>query len=339
MGRVWRWIAGTAAGLVLLLAIAITATVGWRPFVGPKARPLSAKKFEATPERLKRGQYIATALSGCLYCHTPHDWKAPGDPMIAGMEGAGGVLPYADLPGRVVAPNITPDKETGAGTWTDDQLARAIREGIGHDGRALFPLMPYEQYRRMSDEDLASVIVYLRSLPAVRQSLPRTEIIFPVKYLIRSVPQPLTTPVTYDDLELKDQVRRGGRLVHLAGCVDCHTPAKQGQAIAGLDWGGGFGFPGPWGFVASANITPDPSGIPFYDEALFLEVMRTGSVKARKLSPIMPVMVYRNLSDDDLKAMFAFLRTVKPVKHRVDNSASPTACKVCGLKHGGGEEN
>jgi len=76
-----------------------------------------------------------------------------------------------------------------------------------------------------------------------------------------------------------------------------------------------------------------------YDEALFLEVMHTGSVKARKLSSIMPVMVYRNLTDDDLKAMFAFLRTVKPVKHRVDNSASPTACRVCGLKHGGGEQN
>jgi hypothetical protein len=339
MDRVWKWVAGTMVGLALLLAIAITATVGWRPFLGPRARPLTARKFEATPGRLKRGQYIATALSGCLYCHTPHDWKAPGEPMIAGMEGSGEVLPYSDLPGRVVAPNITPDKETGAGTWTDDELARAIREGIGRDGRALFPLMPYVQYRRMSDEDVASVIVYLRSLPAVRQSLPQTEIILPVKYLIRSVPQPLTTPVTYDDLEPKDQVRRGERLVHLAGCFDCHTPEKQGQPIAGLDWGGGFGFPGPWGFVASANITPDPSGIPFYDEALFLEVMRTGSVKARKLSSIMPVMVYRNLNDDDLKAMFAFLRTVKPVKHRVDNSAPPTACKVCGLKHGGGEEN
>ena len=339
MDRAWKWIAGTIVGLALLLAIAITATVGWRPFLGPRARPLTARRFEATPERLKRGQYIATALSGCLYCHTPHDWKTLGEPMTAGMEGAGGVMPYSDLPGRVVAPNITPDKETGAGSWTDDELARAIREGIGHDGRALFPLMPYGQYRQMSDEDVASVIVYLRSLPAVRQSLPQTEIIFPVKYLIRSVPQPLTTPVTYDDLEPKDQVRRGERLVHLAGCFDCHTPAKQGQPIAGLDWGGGFGFPGPWGFVASANITPDPSGIPFYDEALFLEVMRTGSVKARKLSSIMPVMVYRNLNDDDLKAMFAFLRTVKPVKHRVDNSAPPTPCKVCGLRHGGGEEN
>src|SRR5437016_11910293 len=183
MDRVWKWIAGTIVGLGLLLAIAITATVGWRPFFGPRARPLTARKFEATPERLKRGQYIATAQSGCLYCHTPHDWKAPGDPMTAGMEAAGEVLPYSDLPGRVVAPNLTPDKETGAGTWTDDQLARAIREGIGHDGRALFPMMPYSRYREMTDEDLASVVVYLRSLPAVRNHLPPTEIIFPVKYL------------------------------------------------------------------------------------------------------------------------------------------------------------
>ena len=82
------------------------------------------------------------------------------------MEGAGDVQPYADLPGKIVAPNLTPDPETGAGNWTDDQLARAIREGIGHDGRALFPMMPYTHFREMSDEDLASVIVYLRSLTA-----------------------------------------------------------------------------------------------------------------------------------------------------------------------------
>ena len=87
-----------------------------------------------------------------------------------------------------------------------------------------------------------------------------------------------------------------------------------------MDFAGGFPFTGPWGTVASANITPDSSGIPYYDESLFLNVMRTGQVGARELSPIMPVMVYKNLTDDDLKAIFAFLRTTKPVKHRVDNS-------------------
>src|SRR5664279_6208660 len=129
-------------GIVLagVLAIAITLTIGWRPFVGPKARPLTSRTFERTPQRLERGRYIATALSGCIYCHSPHDWTAPGTPMVAGMEGAGEVEPYADLPGKIVAPNLTPDPETGAGTWSNDQFARAIREGIGHDGRALFPL-------------------------------------------------------------------------------------------------------------------------------------------------------------------------------------------------------
>jgi hypothetical protein len=94
----------------------------------------------------------------------------------------------------------------------------------------------------------------------------------------------------------------------------------------------------PWGNVASANITPDPSGISYYDEALFLEVMRTGQVKARKLSPIVPVMIYKNPSDDDLKAIFAFLRTVKPVKHRIDNTEPPIECKLCKQKHGAGNE-
>jgi hypothetical protein len=106
-----------------------------------------------------------------------------------------------------------------------------------------------------------------------------------------------------------------------------------------MEFAGGFAFQGPWGNVASANITPDPSGIPYYDEGLFLNVMRTGQVRARKLSPIMPVMVYKNLTDDDLKAIFVFLRTTKPVKHRVDNSEPLTECKVCQQKHGAGNEN
>jgi mono/diheme cytochrome c family protein len=337
MGRMGKWLLWGLVGLVVLLGIAITATIGWRPFLGPRARVLTAKKYEATPQRLERGRYIATALSGCIYCHSPHEWAVPGTPMVAGKEGSGEVEPYADLPGRIVAPNLTPDPETGAGTWSDDQLARAIREGIGHDGRALFPLMPYEHFRRMSDEDVASVIVYLRWLPAVRNALPATDIIFPVKYLIRSVPKPLDAAVS--EPEFTDPAKRGEQLINLAGCLDCHTPADKGQPVPGMMGGGGFRFPGPWGFVASANITQDPSGIPYYDEALFIDVLRSGSVKARKLSPVMPVMVYRNLNDDDLKAMFVYLRTMKPVKHRVDNSEEPTLCKVCRLKHGGGAEN
>ena len=337
MRRFGTWLLIALGSLAALLGIAITLTIGWSPFLGPKRRALTNHIFERTPQRLERGRYIATALSGCVYCHTPHDWTAPGTPMVPGKEASGEVLPYADLPGRIVAPNLTPDAETGAGSWTDDQLARAIREGVAHDGRALFPIMPYQHYRNMSDEDLASIVVYLRSLPPVHIPLPATEIIFPVKYLIRSAPEPVTPLVA--DVASSDQLKYGTHLADQAGCVDCHTPQVRGQNVPGMDFAGGFSFNGPWGSVASTNITPDPSGIPYYDEALFLGVLRTGQVKARKLSPIMPVMVYKNLTDNDLKAIFAFLRTTKPVKHRVDNSEPPTECKLCKQKHGNGGEN
>src|ERR1700686_1065766 len=80
--------------------------------------------------------------------------------------------------------------------------------------------------------------------------------------------------------------------------ANCHTPMVRGESIPGMEFAGSFTFTGPWSTVASANITPDPSGIPYYDETLFLNVIRTGQVRARKLSPIMPVMVYKNLTDD-----------------------------------------
>lgn len=320
----------------MILAPVITFTIGWRPFLGPRARPLTARKFEASPERLARGSYLVRGVLGCLDCHSDHDWKAPGAPALENALGAG--QPFTgDLPGTVVAPNITPYQETGAGSWSDDQLARAIREGIGHDGRTLFPIMPYQAYREMSDEDLASVVVYIRSLPPVKKALPRTEIVFPVKYLIRSLPQPVTAPVPAPDFSLP--VKRGEYLVRMADCHDCHTPQTRGTYDEGLAFGGGFLFTGPRGDATSTNITPDPSGISYYDEALFIAAMRTGKVGARALSPLMPWNVYSKMTDDDLKAMFAYLRTLKPVRHRVDNSLPPTACKVCRGKHGGGDQN
>ena len=324
-------------GLIVALAIAISLTIGWRPFIGPRARPLTNRTFERTPERLARGRYLAENL-GCFDCHGEHDWTKHDAPLIEGTRGVGYAdFPLAGLPGRVIPPNITPDPETGAGNWTDDMVARAIREGIGHDGRALFPFMPYPDMRQMSDEDLASVIVYLRSIPPIRKALPKTEIIFPVKYLMRSMPQPITEPVPQPDVSTP--VKRGEYLVTIAACTDCHTPQSKGQPIRGLEFAGGFILEGPWGRVASANITPDPSGIPYYDEALFLEMIRTGYVKARKINQIMDWSDYRNLTDEDLKAIFAYLRTLKAVKHRVDNTEPPTFCKLCGSSHGAGSQN
>ena len=324
--------------LAALLAVAVTFTIGWRPILGPRARPLTNRVFERTPERLARGRYIVEHEAACADCHSPHDWTTHDSPIPAGMEGAGEDFSIlVGLPGRVVAPNLTPDPETGSGNWSDDALARAIREGIGHDGRTLFPLMPYEHYRHMPDEDLASVIVFLRSLPPVRHPLPATEIIFPVKYLIRSAPQPITDPVPAPDIS--DPVKRGEFLMNMGGCRDCHTPMDKGTPLPNMDLAGGQIFEGPWGKVASSNLTTDPSGIPYYDEALFLQAMRTGYVKARPLNQIMPWGSYGGMTDDDLKAIFAYLKTIKPIHHTVDNQEPPTMCVICKVAHGGGDKN
>jgi len=289
----------------------------------------------STQGRLQRGRYIVEGPGHCFECHSDVDWEQPGGQPKPGMKGAGTEFGKYGMP-WLVAPNITPDIETGAGAWTDEQFARAIREGIGHDGRRLFPVMPYKHFREMSDDDLASVIVYLRSLEPVRNVLPQTQIPEAMK---ASLParEPITEPVPPPDMATS--VARGKYLVTLASCADCHTPTQQGQPMTHLAFAGGVSFKGPWGEVNTANITPDASGISYYDEALFIQTLRTGQVGARKLSSIMPWGYFRNMTDDDLKAIFAYLRTLPPVRHRVDNTEAPTPCPVCRRRHGHGEMN
>lgn len=319
-------------GLIVLLAGVITFTIGWRPIFGARARALTDRKYETTPERLERGRYLVEGVVGCFDCHSKFDDTAPGVPALISKKGEGAVF-VEEGSFRVVATNITPDKETGIGNWSDDALARAVREGISNDGHALFPIMPYQNYRVMSDEDLASVIAYVRTVEPAKSQLPKTQLPFPLSRLVNNFPEPVTVSVPQPDLSTP--VKRGEYLTELATCNHCHTPRPKGQPIAGLEFAGG----NIYGEVAATNITPDPSGISYYDESLFLEMIRTGHVKARPLKRPMPWWTYRNMTDEDLKSMFAYLRTLKPVKHRIDNTVPPTACKLCGQKHGLGETN
>jgi mono/diheme cytochrome c family protein len=336
LGKILVW---SLLALVLVLTLAITFTIGWRPFIGPQARTLTARKFDTTPVRVERGQYLVMNVLDCMDCHAEHDWTQHDAPLVPGTLGSGQDMNVLKgFPGLVYAPNITPDPETGAGTWSDDQFARAIREGVGHDGRALFPFMPYPDFHNLSDEDLASIVVYLRSLPPVKKQRPPTALIFPVKYLIRSVPEPLNALVPEPDVSTPE--KRGKYLVTIAGCTDCHTPQDaHGQPLPGMDFAGGLILDGPWGRVATANITPDPSGIPYYDEAMFTQVIRTGFVKARELNQIMPWHTYRGMTDQDIAAIFAYIKTIKPVRHHVDNTLPATFCKIDQQMHGGGDQN
>jgi hypothetical protein len=334
--RSWKKIVGlTLLILVVLIALGITFTIGWRPIIGARKRALTDRKFEKTEARMIRGKYLVDGVNGCFGCHSDLDWSKPGAPPIAGREGSGHIWSDQMLP-WLVSPNITPDPETGVGNWSDDALARAIREGIGHDGRALFPMMPYPHYREMSDEDVASVIVYLRSIPPIKNQLPATQMPFPLKYLVNNVPQPVSSEVKPD---LSSAEKRGAYLVSMAACVDCHTPQENGQPMPGMDFAGGFILYEPKGPVASANITPAASGIGYYNDATFIQALRTGKVGARPLRPSMPWYFFGKMGDGDLKDIYAYLKTVKPVKHQLDNFEPPTFCRLCKQKHGFGATN
>ena len=324
--------------VVVLAGVGLPAVVGIRPFIGPKARPLTERTFERTPARLERGRYLVTsAQTPCILCHSPldttgGDMKVKDGMLLAGRNWAPEGLPF------VTAPNLTPDPETGIGARTDDELARAIREGISHDGRALFPAMPYTRYRGMSDEDLASIIVFLRTVPAVRNPLPATNVPFPLNRLINGVPEPVTAPVKAD---LSTPEKRGHYITQLAVCADCHTPVDgQGNPVPGMDFAGGttIAFEGT-AKAAGANLTPSVNGIPYYTEELFIETFRTGKVRSRALSAMMPTRYFRDFTDQDLKDLFAYLKTLTPVDHVVDNAQPATKCARCGLEHGGGERN
>src|ERR1043166_7393219 len=261
--RSWKKIVGfTLIILVVIIALGITFTIGWRPIIGAKKRALTDRKFEKTDARMIRGKYLVDGVNGCFGCHSDPDWSKPGAPPIAGREGSGHIFSDQMLP-WLAAPNITPDPETGAGNWSDDALARAIREGIGHDGRTLFPMMPYPHYREMSDEDLASVVVYLPSIPRAQNKHQSHKLPFPLNFLMNNVPQPVTARPVPD---LSTPEKRGAYLVSMAACADCHTPQEKGKPIPGMDFAGGFLIHEPKGDVVTTNITPSASGIAYYND-------------------------------------------------------------------------
>jgi len=327
--------------LVLLVLGAITA-VGWQVILGPDARPLTNRTFAPSEVRLLRGRYLVENVAACFHCHSEHDLNDPARPVKAGMKGAGWVMPVPEL-GKIVAPNITPDPETGIGTWTDDEIARAIQEGVNKHGQALFPMMPYMNFRNLDDEDLASIVVYLRSIPAVSHKMERSQLVFPLNILVKTMPVPLASHEPQPAPLRATSEARGEYLVRtVAGCQDCHSPFDaKGQLLPGYEFGGGglFHDPADMKEVFSMNLTQDPSGIAHYDEALFLQTMFSGRVVSRQLNAIMPVENYRQMGDRDLRDIFAYLKSRPPVSHRVSNTDPPTQCAICGQTHGLGELN
>ena len=296
--------------LVLLIIAIVIAVPAYMYGAYPRMRPAPAMKAPTTPEAIERGRYLAEAMTGCIACHSPIDESRPGEFPQPGLEYAGRVFPRGSgFPGLLVARNLTPDPETGIGQWTDGEIVRASREGVGRDGRPLFPLMNYPNYRHMSDDDALSIVAYLRTQKPVKRDNGMTELDFPVGMMIRTLPQPVEgTPAGVPAAGIE----RGRAMMNILLCTECHTPRDdRGNLVPGKHLAGGNPFPGPWGEVYAANITSHPSaGIGAFSNDDLKRVFREGKNRAGRELWVMPWSITKNLTDADLDALIAALREV-----------------------------
>lgn len=254
-------------------------------------------------DRLERGRYLVESIVACGNCHTP---QGPNGP-LAGKTLAGGFL-IEEKAFTAYAPNITPDPETGIGRWSEAQIATAIREGRRPDGSLIGPPMPIGFYRGISDSDLAAIVAYVRSVPAVSNRVPRTV------YRIALPPSWGPAVAHVPDVPRGDMVAWGRYLAGPLGhCLECHsTPTPQGATDLERGLGaGGMTFNGPWGTSVASNITP--KGLQGYSDAQLKTVITTGvRPDGSRLKPPMGTAYYAHMSATDLDALVAYLRTLPP---------------------------
>ncbi len=279
--RLWN-----AACLVLLAALLL-------PFGAARAQS----------DLVKRGDYLVNTVLTCGNCHTPKGPK--GDIVEKAFSGG---LTWDEPPFKVTAPNITQDKDTGIGNWSDAQIKTLIRTGIRPDGVHVAMVMPTGFYHIMTERDLDAVVAYLRTLKPIKNTVPapvykmkQLEIVFP------------GGEKPYTDAIMTDKAKKGFYLATIAHCMECHTPmGPRGREFTTKLGTGGFDFPGPWGVSTSRNITSSKTkGIGAWSDA---EIKRAITHGVRKdgspLKPPMGYPYYAKMTDADLDAIVAYLRTV-----------------------------
>ncbi len=204
-------------------------------------------------------------IVACGNCHFARDDKG----QLLRDRGLSGGMLFNEPPFKAYASNITPDKATGIGKWTDAQLKKAIREGVRPDGSVIGPPMPIEFYRHLSDRDLSAIVAYLRAQPAVRNEVPKSVYNMPL-------PPSYGPPVkNVNAPPASDKVRYGEYLANIGHCMECHTPrSDKGELLRDRLGAGGMVFEGPWGKSVSRNLTPHESGLKGWTDAQIAKAIR-----------------------------------------------------------------
>lgn len=313
-----KWIAVT----VIVIAVAITALISYVTMALPNVGPPEAIKIDQTPQRIAHGKYLANHVAVCMDCHSDHDWTKFTGPSDSTKLGMGGMKFDAavDLPGELYVPNITP---TNLKDWTDGELFRAITTGVKKDGSAIFPIMPWQSYSKMDKEDVYDIIAYIRTLKPQEGSYPKAKLDFPLNILVHTMPQKASLGTRPPE---SDTLKYGAYLVQSAACQDCHTQEEHGTQLPGMAFAGGRPFKLNGGTVKSANITSDAkTGIGAWTKQQFVarftmyadSSYKPTDVKPGEFQTIMPWLMYGKMKKTDLEAIYAYLKTVKPVNNTV----------------------
>jgi nicotinate dehydrogenase subunit B len=296
-------LAATLAGLFGFATVAFPIHSAIDPIARPDPTTYSAST-------IIKGRVLA-ALGACAVCHTQ-----PGGETFAG--GLSIRTPF----GTVIATNITPDIETGIGSWSFPAFARAMREGVHRDGRHLYPAFPYPSFAKVSEEDLQALYAYLMAQPAVRQTNAPSTLVFP--FNIRPLMAVWNFLFHRPILQAFDSTRsrewnRGRYLVDgLGHCGACHTPRN---ALGAERVGAGYlagGLAEGWDAPALTRLSRAP--LPWSEEALFAYLRTGASVEhGAAVGPMVPVVKELNaLPDSDIRAIAIYLASLNDPLPQVD---------------------
>jgi mono/diheme cytochrome c family protein len=333
MKKFKKWMAYIAITIALIIVVAISYVTFALPNVG---EPQNIK-VDLTPQRIAHGKYLANNVAACVDCHSTRKWDVFAAPIDSAVLGAGGEKfdGRINFPGEVYVPNITP---ANLKSWTDGELYRAITTGVKKDGSAIFPIMPWQSYSKMDPEDVYDIIAYIRTLQPHETTYPKRKLNFPLNLIVNTMPKKAEPGKRPNE---NDTLAYGAYLVQAAACRECHTKADKGVPIPGMDLAGGNEYSlGGGSTLQSTNITPDKeTGIGTWSKEQFVArftqyangTAKPTAVKAGQFQTIMPWWKYGGMTPKDLGAIYAYLKTVKPVKNEVNkfhvNSAPPINSK------------
>lgn len=256
----------------------------------------------AQSDLVTRGSYLVNTIMTCGNCHTPHG--PAGEDMSKAFSGG---LSWDEPPFKVTAPNITQDKQTGIGNWTDADIKHLLRTGIRPNGVAIASVMPTGFYGIITDRDMDAIVAYLRTLKPIENQVPAPIYKFPAP------PQIFPgSEKPYTEATLKDPLKNGFYLATIGHCMECHTPMVKGRHPWDRIGAGGFEFPGPWGVSVSRNITSSTDkGLGGWTDAQIKRAITQGIDKdGAHLKPPMGFSHYAMMTDADLNDVIAYLRTV-----------------------------